>query len=183
MEWKLYESDFLNQFKSKINWIENELEKIRVGRVSPKLLENIQIEAYGVFSNLIELANISSIDARQLLIKPYDPTTTKNISSAINKMNLGASSQTDADSIRISFQAPTEEIRIDATKKVKKIIEQGKVLIRDIRHDILSNIKKDEILTEDDLHWYKNELDLLTKKSTKKLEEIHVAKDESIMRI
>lgn len=183
MEWKLYESNFLEQYNSKIDWVENELEKIRVGRVSSKLLENIQVEAYGISSALIELANISSIDARQLLIKPYDPSTIKNIASAINKMNLGGTPQVDAATIRISFQAPTEEIRIEATKKVKKIIEQGKILIRDVRHNIQSAIKKDEELTEDDLHWFKSELDILTKKCTEKLEKIHSAKDENIMRI
>ncbi|MGL4769238.1 MAG: ribosome-recycling factor [Mycoplasmoidaceae bacterium] len=183
MEWKIYEDEFKTSYDKKINWLHEELEKIRVGRVSSKIIENIQVESYGVSYQLIEIANISNPDAFHLLIKPYDKSTTKSILTSINKLNLNGSVQMDVDSIRIGFQAPTEETRIDASKKVKKIIDQGRIFIRDIRHHILSEIKKDDELTEDNLRIYKNQLDKLTKDYVSKIETIQDSKIKSVMNI
>lgn len=183
MEWELYEEHFNVESSKKIEWVMSEISKIRIGRISPKVLDLIKVEAYGDLVSLSEIANISSPDAWHLLIKPYDKTMIKSISTALNKTSLGVNPQVDADLIRLSFPAPTEQSRKDATKKVKNIIEQGKIFIRDVRKEVQNSFKKDDELSEDNLHWYKEKIDLLTKKNTILLEEIQAKKNKDIMTI
>lgn len=115
---------------------------VRAGRANPSSLDGVMVSYYGVDTPLKQLATISVPEARQLLIKPFDRSCLGAIEKAIFESNLGYTPNNDGESIRIVIPALTEERRIELTKQVKAIAEEGKVAIRNIRRDAIEEIEK-----------------------------------------
>ena len=115
---------------------------VRAGRANPSSLDGVMVSYYGVDTPLKQLATISVPEARQLLIKPFDRSCLGAIEKAIFESNLGYTPNNDGESIRIVIPALTEERRIELTKQVKALAEEGKVAIRNIRRDAIEEIEK-----------------------------------------
>lgn len=183
MEWKNYENFFDLEAAKKIEWVESEFNKIRTGRANPSILDSVRVDYYGNPTRLIEISNISIPDARTIVIKPYEKNMINEIASAITKANLGFNPLVDADCVRINFPSPTEETRKLSVKKIKEILESGKVQIRNVRKEAMDKLKKDEELREDDVKNFEKKIDDITKKYNLKLDEIFSKKEKELMTI
>ncbi|MDE7433900.1 MAG: ribosome recycling factor [Mycoplasmoidaceae bacterium] len=161
----------------------NEFKKIRSGRVSLSILDSVKVNAYGEFMNLNQLANLQIVDARQILVKPYDRSQIHEIAKAIAAINLGVNPQVNPDNIRLIFPAQTEENRIQNVKKAKAVLEQTKEKIREIRKDIQATYKKLTGISEDVIHYFEEELNKLTKKYNNDIEAIFANKEKELMTI
>ena len=122
--------------------VEKRFSTVRAGRASANLLDPVMVSYYGVDTPLKQLATISVPEARQLLIKPFDRNCLHAIEKGVFEANLGLTPNNDGDSIRIIIPPMTEERRIELTKQVKAIAEEGKVAIRNIRRDAIEDIEK-----------------------------------------
>lgn len=182
-DWKKYENDFLSEVQEPIEWLSSEFAKLRVGRASPLFLDDVKVEAYGEHMQINQVANISVPDPRTLIIKPYDKANLKIIAGAINSANLGVNPQVDADLIRITFSAPTEEARKNMVKKAKGLVEETKVKIRRIRQDLNDFFKKEANLVDDDKKYFQTQLDNLTKQQNQKIDELFAKAEIEIMKI
>lgn len=125
-----------------INHLEAELTKIRAGKANPSMLENIQVEYYGSFVPLNNVASVSSPDARTLVVQPWEKSSITPIEKAIMAANLGFNPQNDGVLIRIMVPPLTEERRKDLVKKAKAEAEHCKVTLRSLRRDANETLKK-----------------------------------------
>lgn len=182
-DWKKYEILFESRVQSVLEWMQHEFSRIRVGRADPTILNDILVEAYEEKTKINQIANISVPEARVLVIKPYDRSLLKNISSAIAAANIGVHPQTDADLIRLTFPAPTEESRKECLKKLKIIAEEAKVGIRKSRQHVQDEFKKDTDILEDDKKYFQTQLDKVTKDANKLVEENLETREKEIMTI
>lgn len=163
-----------------------ELNAIRTGRANPSLVELLPIEYYGTQTALQELAGISVPESRSLLIRPYDPSSLKNIEKAILKSDLGLTPNNDGENIRLVLPTPTEERRLELVKVVGVKAEEARISIRNIRRDSIRNLRdfEDEgMITEDDLHRGEDKVQEITDKYTKKIEEFCTKKESEIMEV
>ncbi len=183
MEWKVYEEFYQTEFEKKKAWLENEYSKIKTGRANPAILDSVRVNYYDTPTKIIEIANINISDARTIQIKPYEKNMVQEIAKAITSSNLGFNPLVDADSLRIVFPAPTEDSRKETVKKIKEILENAKVQVRNARQDTLKKIKADDTLREDELKGFEKKVDELTKKYTSLLEEVFAKKEKELMTI
>lgn len=183
MEWKNYEQKFNDKLTPVFNWYEQELAKLRTGKVTAMVLDHIKVDAYGELQPINQIANISSPEPRVLIIKAYDSSLYKNIANAISTSSLNINPQIDADRIRLTFPPLTEEIRKEMTKKAKAISEDAKIRVRRARQEIHDQFKKDQELTDDDKKSYTNNLDKATKSFNEKIEKILETKSKEILTI
>lgn len=183
MDFKPYEKMINQEVEHVYTWVHNEFIKLRTGRASPAILDGLLVDYYGEKTPINQLANISVPEPRVLLIKPYDRSSIKDVAAAINESNLGINPQVDADVIRLTFQAPTEDIRKGLVKKAKAIAEDAKIKVRRIRQDAQDRFKKEVGLVEDDKKHFQTELDNLTKEINKQIENLLVAKEKDILTI
>ncbi len=166
--------------------LEHEYTSIRAGRANPSVLDKISVDYYGVPTKINQMAAVSVSEARMLVIQPWDMTTLKAIEKAIQTSDLGINPTNDGKVIRIAFPPLTEERRKELVKDVHKIAEESKVAIRSIRRDAnekLKAMKKDSAITEDDFKEVEKEIQNLTDKFCKKVDEIAKAKENEIMEI
>jgi ribosome recycling factor len=180
-------SDIINNTTSKMNKtiesFEHAIAQLRTGRANPSMLDGINVEYYGSPTPLNQIAAITVPEGRQLLIKPYDKTTIDIIEHAINEANLGINPQSDGENIRLNIPALTEETRKLLVKDVAKHGEDAKVAIRNIRRDANDSIKKDKELTKDDIQYFQDQVQELTNKMIKKIEDIGKNKEKDLMSI
>ena len=155
---------------------------VRAGRANPSSLDGVMVSYYGVDTPLKQLATISVPEARQLLIKPFDRSCLSAIEKAIFESNLGYTPNNDGESIRIVIPALTEERRIELTKQVKAIAEEGKVSIRNIRREAIEDIEKLE-LPEDVEKNGTNEVQNLVNEYNKKIDEKLKIKEGELLSI
>ena len=179
--------EVLNEKISKtIAVLKEDLNTVRAGRANPALVDKITVNYYGSPTPLKNISNISVPDPRTLLISPFDPKSIGDIEKAINMANIGINPANDGKLIRLVIPQVTEERRKELTKLVKKMGEDCKVAVRNIRRDINEVLKKQEKasdLTEDDL---KKELDEVQKKSDKAIKDIDdiiTAKEKEILEV
>lgn len=159
---------------------------VRASRANSQVLDRISIPYYGVDTPIGQVASISSPDPRTLVIQPWDGSLLKPIEKAIQVSDLGINPQNDGRIIRLVFPQLTEERRRDLTKQVKKYAEEAKVAVRNIRRDgmdaIKKAVKKSEI-TEDDQKKSEKDLQELTDKYIKKVDELCAKKEKELMEI
>ncbi|AIY86963.1 MULTISPECIES: ribosome recycling factor [unclassified Thermotoga] len=179
---------FIKEAKEKmrrtLEKIEDELRKMRTGKPSPAILEEIKVDYYGVPTPVNQLATISISEERTLVIKPWDKSVLSLIEKAINASDLGLNPINDGNVIRLVFPSPTTEQREKWVKKAKEIVEEGKIAIRNIRREILKKIKEDQkegLIPEDDAKRLENEIQKLTDEFIEKLDEVFEIKKEEIM--
>lgn len=182
-DWKKYEDKFLNEEKNIINWMRSEFNKLHVGRANPALLDTVNVIAYGENMKINQLANVSVPDPRTLLITPYDKSTIKDIATGINAANIGVNPIVDADCIRITFPAPTEDARKQLVKKAKMVLEDSKIKVRLYRQQLQDEFKKELDVLEDDKKKFQQEIDKVTKKVNSNLETEFNTKEKDIMKI
>ena len=159
---------------------------VRAGRANAAVLDKITVDYYGSATPINQVAAISSPDPRSLLIKPWDGSILKAIEKAIQTSDLGINPQNDGSSIRLNFPQLTEERRKELTKQVKKYAENGKVAIRNIRRDAMDKLKakqKKSEITEDDCKEYEKELQDMTDKRCKELDELAAKKEKELMAV
>ncbi len=174
------------KMKKAIEIIKDELSHIRTGRASTVLVENIKVEYYNVATPLKEIANISIPESDLIVIQPWDKNCVNDVEKAIWKADLGLTPNNDGAVIRLSIPPMTEDRRKEMVKIVKKEIESSKVAIRNIRRDINDKIKKLEKnsdISEDQSKEVLKEVQELTNRYTKEMDEICKVKEAEIMKV
>ena len=159
---------------------------VRAGRANAGVLDRILVEYYGTPTPLNQVAAISSPDPRTLVIQPWDGSLLKAIEKAIQTSDLGINPQNDGRVVRLAFPQLTEERRKDLTKQVRKYCEEGKVALRNIRRDAMEDFKKKKKaaeITEDDLKQLEKELQDMTDKHCKDIDELTVKKEQELMAV
>lgn len=159
---------------------------VRAGRANAGVLDRIMVEYYGVPTPLNQVASIASPDPRALVIQPWDASLLKAVEKAIQTSELGINPQNDGRAIRLNFPQLTEERRKELTKQVRKYGENGKVAIRNIRRDAMDKFKameKKSEITEDDLKEYEKELQDMTDKRCKQIDELTAKKEAELMAV
>ena len=157
---------------------------VRAGRANARVLDRIEVEYYGVETPVGQVGTISPPDPRTLVIQPWDSSLLKKIEKAIQTSDLGINPQNDGRVIRLVFPQLTEERRKDLTKQVRKYAEEAKVAVRNLRRDgmdALKNAKKKNEITEDDQKKGEKDLQTLTDKYIKKIDEACEAKEKELM--
>jgi len=159
---------------------------IRTGKASPSLVEGILVDYYGTPTRLKELAGITTPEAKLIVIQPWDPSCVPLIEKAILASNLGISPVSDGKILRLPMPELTEERRKALTKQVKTRAEEAKIAIRNIRrdsNDSTKKAKKDSVITEDDLSDMLEQIQDLTNKYIKKIDDILKDKEQELMKI
>jgi ribosome recycling factor len=175
-----------DRMKGAITALEQNLATIRTGRASPALIERLLVEYYGSPTPLQQLATITVPEPRQLLIKPFDQASLKDIERAIQTSDLGLTPQNDGKAIRLSLPPLTEERRRDLTKIVHHRLEEARVAVRNVRratHDDLREFEKEKLISEDELKRGEVDLQKLTDKYTAKVDELGARKEAEIKEI
>ncbi len=166
-------------------YIDN-LAQIRAGRANPSILNKINVEYYGVPSPLSQVASISVPEARLIVIQPWDKSLLKEIEKEIQKSDIGINPINDGNVIRLTFPELTEQRRKELVKDIKKISEDSKVAIRNIRRDSIDVYKakqKASEITEDDLKSAEDEIQKLTDKYIKEIDVELDKKEKEVMSI
>jgi len=172
--------------KSAIQALTDDLAAIRTGRASPVLVEKLPVEYYGAPTPLMQLANISVPEPRALLIRPFDPTTLKAIERAIQVSELGLTPNNDGKVIRLNIPLLTEERRHELVKIVHGRLEETRVAIRNVRRDLLKDLKEfehEKLISKDDLETGEEEMQKLTDRMIDQVDEIGDHKEKEIMEV
>jgi ribosome recycling factor len=169
-----------------IEKIVHEFNTIRTGRASVNLLDRIFIDYYGVKTPLKHVSNISLPEPKTILISPYEPKLLKDIEKQIMSSDLGLNPSNDGKVIRLSIPALNEERRKELVKVVKKIAEDGRIAVRNIRRDGIEEFKKLEKkaeITEDDLKVLEVDMQKITDEHIEKINNILAQKESEIMEV
>ena len=166
--------------------VKSDFAGVRAGRANAGVLDKITVDYYGAPTPLNQVAAISSPDPRVLVIQPWDASILKAVEKAILTSDLGLNPQNDGRVIRLTFPQLTEERRKELTKQVRKYGENGKVAIRNIRRDAMDKYKameKKGEMTEDDRKEYEKELQDLTDKRCKEIDDLTAKKEAELMAV
>lgn len=179
-------SKFKDGMEKTISSLEKSFGRVRTGRASTALLDGIKVDYYGTPTPLAQVATLSVPESRLIVIAPWDATALGPIEKAIQKSDLGLMPSTDGKVIRLSIPQLTEERRKELVKSVKKMAEEGKVKLRNERRDAneaLKDLKKNNKMSEDELHDAQEEVQKLTDRYIEKTDKILAAKEKEIMEI
>ena len=166
--------------------LKEDLNTVRAGRANPALLDKVNVDYYGTPTPLKNITNISVPDPKSLLITPFDPSSLGDIERAINAANIGITPTNDGKNIRLVIPALTEERRIELTKLTKKMGEEAKVAVRNLRREANEAVKKEEKngeISEDDRDDELEKIQKTTDEAVKAIDEIIKAKDAEIMEV
>ena len=169
-----------------IESLKKDLSRVRAGRATPALLDGLSVDYYGSPMPINQIANISVPDARMIVVQPWEKNMLKEIEKAIQISDLGLNPQNDGNQIRLPIPPLSEERRKDLFKNCKKIGEESKVAIRNIRRDSNEKLKKgekDKTVTQDESKKGQEEIQKLTDKFIKSVDELLVSKEKEIMEI
>jgi len=172
--------------KGAVQALKEDLSAIRTGRASPSLIEKLSVEYYGQPTPLIQLASISVPEPRQLLIKPFDPGSIKDIERAISASDLGLTPNSDGKVVRLNLPQLTEERRRDLVKVVHARVEEAHVAVRNIRRDAIKDMRdfKDEkLIGEDDLKRGEEETQKVTDEIIKEVDQLGTNKEKEVMEV
>jgi ribosome recycling factor len=183
-------NDFLEEatarMQKSVDATRAEFSTVRTGRASPHLLDRIEVDYYGTTTPLRQLAQISATEARLLTITPYDKNSIKGIEKAILESDVGLTPSNDGQVIRLQIPELTEERRRELVKVVHGIAEQGRVGVRNIRRDVmhdLRELKSEGEVGSDDEHRAEAELQKLTDQHTKEIDQALAGKEEEILEV
>jgi len=182
--------DFLSDLKSKMDKslesLRKELSRVRTGRASLTLLDGVRVNYYGIPTPISQVATLSVPESRTISIQPWDSKMIVEIEKAIQKSGLGLTPISDGKIVRINIPPLTEERRKELVKVIKRMEEEGKVPLRNVRRDAneqLKTVKKDKLISEDDQFKYQEEVQKLMDKFIGKAEEAVKAKEKEILEI
>lgn len=163
-----------------------DLKKLRTGRAHPSLIENLKVDYYGTETPLQQLANIGIEDARTLVVTPWDKAAVQAVEKAVYKSDLGLTPNTAGTVIRIPLPPLTEERRRDITKVVRGDAEGARVAVRNVRRDVLQDVKealKEKMISQDEEKKAQEEIQKLTDKHVAEIEQVLAAKEKEIMQV
>jgi ribosome recycling factor len=177
--------EFKESNQKSLNHLENELLKIRAGKASPAMLNSVMVEYYGSMTPLQQVANVNTIDARTIVVQPWEKPLINDIAKGIINANLGLNPQSNGEQLIIAVPPLTEERRRDLVKRAKTEAENAKIGIRNNRKDALDMIKdlKSEGLSEDMSKDAEEEVQKITNSYIKKVDELLELKEKDIMTI
>lgn len=175
--------DCEERMEKSINSFTETLNKVKTGRASAGLVRDVMVDYWGSPTPLYQIANISTPDASQILIKPYDRNNLKDIERAIINADLGFTPINDGTVIRCNIPQLTGETRAKLVKDCYRMAEDAKVAIRNIRRDAISELKKDKTIPEDTLKSLEEDVQKLTDKAVKRIDEIVKAKEAELTTI
>jgi ribosome recycling factor len=182
--------DFLADAKRRmdksIEATHHEFNSIRTGRASPALLDRITIDYYGTQTPLKSLASISAPEARLLVVQPFDPGAIKGIERAVQESDLGLTPSNDGKVVRLPIPALTEERRKDLVKVVRRVAEDGKVAIRNVRRDVMQHLKELVVKGEvgdDEERRAEQQVQKITDEHTKSIDDLLKVKEAEIMEV
>ena len=164
----------------------HEFGSVRTGRASPALLDRVEVDYYGTRTPLRQLAGISASEARLLTVTPYDKSSIKAIEKAIMESDVGLTPSNDGNVVRLTIPELTEERRKELVKVVRRIAEDGRVAIRNVRRDVmhdLRELKEEGEVGKDDEHRAEVELQKLTDARIGELDEALAAKEKEILEV
>ncbi len=183
MKEKIFE-DVKRKMNKVLEVMAQDLARVRTGRASVALLEGIKVEAYNASMPLPQVASLAAPEPRLLTVQPWDPTLLGDIEKAIMKSDLGLTPTNDGKIIRLPIPALTTERRKELVKMVKKMGEEGKVALRNVRRDAnerLKDLKKDKQISEDDAHRAQEDVQKITDDFIKKVDAQAAEKEKEIM--
>jgi ribosome recycling factor len=182
--------DFLDEARARmdksVEATRNEFATVRTGRASPHLLDRIEVDYYGAKTPLRQLAQVSATEARLLTITPYDKNSIKLIEKAILESDVGLTPSNDGNLIRLSIPELTEERRRELVKVVHGIAEQGRVSVRNVRRDVmhdLRELKSEGEVGSDDEHRAEDALQKLTDSHVGDIDTALAGKEEEILEV
>ena len=182
-----FNMDGLNEkIEKSLSVLKEEMGTVRAGRANAALVDKVVVEYYGTPTPLKALANISVPEPRTLLISPFDPKSIPEIEKALNAANIGINPANDGKVVRLQIPQVTEERRKELTKVVKKLGEDTKVAVRNLRRDANDKVKKMEKagdFTEDDVKGTLDDIQKLTDKAVKDIDDIVAAKEKEILEV
>jgi ribosome recycling factor len=174
------------RMKKAVEALESELRTIRTGRASPALVERLQIEYYGTLTPLNQLATIAAPEPQLLTIRPYDPSSLRDIERAILTSDLSLTPNNDGKLIRLVIPPLNEERRLELVKVVRRRAEEGKVTIRNCRRDALEELRefeKEKLIPEDEFYRARDELQELTDRYIEEIDKVQERKEQEIREI
>jgi ribosome recycling factor len=161
-----------------------DLAGIRTGRANPGLVDSLRVEVYGSPTPIKAIASVGAPEPTQIVIRPFDPGTLKDIEKAVQASGLGLNPQNDGRLIRISVPPLSTEVRRKLVARIKELAEETKVAVRNVRRDgnkAADQEQKNKTMTEDERDQVKNEIQELTKKFENKATDMAAAKDKEVM--
>jgi len=174
------------KMRKSVDIVQRELATIRTGHATPNLIEHVSVEYAGVPTPLNQLGSISAPEARLLIVQPWDKGSMDSIEKAILKSDLGLNPTNDGRVIRISIPQLTEERRRDLIKVVRRKIEEGRVVIRNLRRDAMNTLKeseKNKDISQDEHKRIQSQLQQLTDSFTANIEQLGQNKEEEVMQV
>lgn len=179
-------SETEKNMKKTVEVVSKEFASLRAGRATPSLLDKIMVQYYGTPTPINQLANVSTPEARLLVIQPWDKTVLPEIEKAILKSDLGITPASDGSVIRLAIPQLTQERRTELVKLVKKKAEEGRVAIRNLRrdaNDMLKNQQKNGDISEDEQRRLQDEVQKLTDNYIKEIDSQLASKEKEIMTV
>ena len=179
-------ADAEERMQKSVEATRNELATVRTGRASPHLLDRLTVDYYGAQTPLKQLAQVAATDARLLTVTPYDKSSISAIEKAVMESDLGLTPSNDGNVIRLQIPELTEERRKELVKVVHGVAEQGRVAVRNIRRDVMHDLRELKEAGEagaDDERRAEEALQKLTDDKVKELEAILKAKEEEILEV
>ncbi|MGA3045495.1 MAG: ribosome recycling factor [Terracidiphilus sp.] len=162
------------------------LASTRTGRASVHMLDQVKVDYYGTQMPINQLAQVSTPEAQLILIAPYDPTVVKEIEKALSGADLGLNPQSDGKVIRVPIPPMTEERRRDVVKHLKKVLEEHRTAIRNVRrdgNDALKKLAKEKKISEDDEKRALEEIQKMTDEEIRRMEDLSAKKEIEVMQV
>ena len=177
---------FTTKMDKTISVMREEFASLRAGRANPHILDKVQVDYYGTMTPINQMANISVPEPRSLVISLWDASMLKGVEKAILAANLGVNPVNDGKVIRLTFPELTEERRRDLVKQIKKMSEDSKVALRNLRRDCMDTLKKmknDKKITEDELASYEKEVEKPFAKAVETVDAVFKDKEKELMSV
>jgi ribosome recycling factor len=162
------------------------LASTRTGRASVHMLDQIKVEYYGTYMPINQLAQVSTPEAQLIMISPFDPTVVKEIEKALQGADLGLNPQSDGKVIRVPVPPMTEERRRDTVKHLKRVLEEHRTAVRNVRrdgNDALKKLAKEKKISEDDEKRALDEVQKMTDQEILRMEELSAKKEIEVMQV
>ena len=176
--------DTEDRMEKAVNHLKTSLAGIRTGRANPGLVDTLRVEVYGSPTPIKQLASVGAPDPSQIVVRPYDPSTLKDIEKAIIASDLGFNPQNDGRLIRITIPPLSTEVRRKMVSRIKELTEEGRVSVRNVRRDgnkAADQAEKNKALSEDDRDSIKSEIQDLTKKYEDHISELSKTRENDVM--
>ena len=174
------------RMKASVQALEDDLSGIRTGRATPALVDRLTVEYYGTPTPLRQLATFSVPEPRQIMIKPFDPSSIKDIERAILASDLGLTPGNDGKAIRLNLPPLTEDRRKELVRVVHGRVEEGRVALRNIRRDTIKDLREfenEKLISEDDLKRGEDDMQKLIDEYVEKMNEVGKTKEEEILEV